>query len=83
METIGSSAQAKTLAWIFLGRIFTLDYIGEENSGKLHGYVLDDSQIVTGGLSSADLRIKGANLDEQGTRFAFVNEVCSDALWYP
>ncbi|KAI8906505.1 hypothetical protein DFJ77DRAFT_514290 [Powellomyces hirtus] len=70
---VASSSTAKTLAWIFLGRIFTLDYVNATVSGKTHGYILDDTTTVTD-LNSADLRLKGANLNDDGTVLAVVNE---------
>ncbi|KAI8823541.1 uncharacterized protein EV422DRAFT_565482 [Fimicolochytrium jonesii] len=69
---VAASANSTTLAWTFLSRILTLDYVGEA-SGKIHGYVLEESKPLDG-FSPADLRVKGANLNPNGTVFSFVND---------
>ncbi|TPX63268.1 hypothetical protein SpCBS45565_g06725 [Spizellomyces sp. 'palustris'] len=71
---VAASLNSKSVAWVFLGRIFTLDYIGKETSGKSHGYVLDDSRIVDE-ISHSNLKIRGANLNQDGSVLALVTEV--------
>ncbi|KAI9100408.1 hypothetical protein DFS34DRAFT_484444 [Phlyctochytrium arcticum] len=75
---IALSPQAKTLAWIFLGRVFTLDYQPGPASAKglsetRHGYVLQDSSYIHD-VSVSSLRIKAAQLNRAADVLAVVND---------
>ncbi|KAJ3172038.1 hypothetical protein HDU88_006850 [Geranomyces variabilis] len=69
---VAATSTAQTLSWLFLGRVFTLDYVNATAAGKRHGYVLDDSAAVP--LHAADLRAKHANLNADGTLLVVVND---------
>ncbi|KAI9013129.1 hypothetical protein BC832DRAFT_281211 [Gaertneriomyces semiglobifer] len=71
LPVVGSSPSGKHFAFIFLGRMFVLDY-NENESGA--GYVLDDRYEVDG-LSASQLRMKGAQMSSDGTVVVFVNEM--------
>ncbi|KAJ3175279.1 hypothetical protein HDU87_006361 [Geranomyces variabilis] len=70
---VAATSTAHTLSWLFMGRVFTLDYVNATAAGKRHGYVLDDSAAVHD-LHSADLCAKLANVNSDGTVLVVVNE---------
>ncbi|KAJ3153958.1 hypothetical protein HDU89_008825 [Geranomyces variabilis] len=70
---VAATSTAQTLSWLFMRRVFTLDYVNATAAGKRHGYVLDDSAAVPD-LHAADLCAKAANLNADGTLLVVVND---------
>ncbi|KAJ3160928.1 hypothetical protein HDU86_008290 [Geranomyces michiganensis] len=70
---VAATSNAQSLSWLFMGRVFTLDYVNATAAGKRHGYILDDSAAVPD-LHAADLCAKAANLNADGTLLVVVND---------
>ncbi|KAJ3018389.1 hypothetical protein HKX48_002940 [Thoreauomyces humboldtii] len=77
---VALSKDSKTIAWLFLGRIFCLDYVNATVAGRPHGYVLETTHFSD--LNTAvDLDMSEGKLNDDGTLFV-VRNINKDILTF-
>ncbi|KAJ3280492.1 hypothetical protein HK104_000623, partial [Borealophlyctis nickersoniae] len=76
---VGVSKFSRTVAWVYYGQLWTLDYVGPKEAKAAHGYVGHYRTIPE--LSVADVRARGLAVNEDGTKVVIVTEP-DDVLYF-